>query len=55
MALRLESWLGVERGGDARVWLAQQAEHDLWQAAQRSVATPSAMRTQRQHLPERTA
>ena len=35
MALRLEAWLGVERGGDARIWLAQQAEHDLWQAAQR--------------------
>ena len=35
MALRLEAWLGAERGGDARVWLAQQAEHDLWQAAQR--------------------
>ena len=35
MALRLEAWLGAERGGDARIWLAQQAEYDLWQATQR--------------------
>ena len=34
MALRLEAWLGLERGGDARIWLAQQAEYDLWQVAQ---------------------
>lgn len=32
MALRLEGWLGVERGGRADVWLAQQAAYDLWQA-----------------------
>ena len=32
MALRLEAWLGKERGGDARVWLAQQSAYDLWQA-----------------------
>jgi addiction module HigA family antidote len=32
MALRIERWLGVERGGRAEVWLAQQAEYDLWQA-----------------------
>jgi len=24
MALRIEAWLGKERGGDARVWLGQQ-------------------------------
>ena len=24
MALRIEAWLGNERGGDARVWLARQ-------------------------------
>lgn len=35
MVLRPEAWLDVERGGDARIWLALQAEHDLWQAAQR--------------------
>ena len=33
-ALRLESWLGMDRGGDAAVWLAQQAEYDLWHAEQ---------------------
>jgi addiction module HigA family antidote len=35
MALRLEAWLGKERGGDARVWLAQQAAYDMWQAEQK--------------------
>lgn len=35
MALRLEAWLGVDRGGDARAWLAQQSAYDVWQAAQR--------------------
>lgn len=34
MALRLEAWLGVERGGRASVWLAMQTTHDLWQARQ---------------------
>ena len=32
MALRLQAWLGTERGGDARLWLAQQAAYDVWQA-----------------------
>ena len=32
MALRLESWLGVKRGGRADLWVAQQAAYDLWQA-----------------------
>jgi len=35
MALRLQAWLGRERGGDARVWLAQQTAYDLWQAEQK--------------------
>lgn len=34
MALRLEAWLGEERGGRASVWLAMQTAHDLWQARQ---------------------
>jgi plasmid maintenance system antidote protein VapI len=25
MALRIEAWLGVERGGEARLWLAEQS------------------------------
>ncbi len=32
MALRLEGWLGVENGGHADAWLAQQTAYDLWQA-----------------------
>ena len=35
MALRVEAWLGVERGGDARVWLAEQTAFDMWHAQQR--------------------
>ena len=51
MALRLEAWLGAERGGDARVWLAEQNAYDMWQAAQRFKKTP--MRVQ--PAPELTA
>ena len=40
MALRLEAWLGAERGGDARVWLAEQCAYDVWQAEQRFKASP---------------
>jgi len=32
MALRLESWLGAENGGQADLWIAQQAAYDLWKA-----------------------
>lgn len=38
MALRIEAWLGVERGGDARVWLAEQTAYDIWHAQQRMKA-----------------
>lgn len=31
MAMRLQAWLGVDRGGSARIWLSQQLEYDLWQ------------------------
>lgn len=41
MASRLEAWLGVERGGEARLWLAQQSAYDNWQAAQRLIDTPT--------------
>jgi addiction module HigA family antidote len=40
MALRIEAWLGVERGGEARVWLAEQNAYDMWQAEQRFKAKP---------------
>lgn len=32
MALRLEGWLGAENGGQADLWIAQQAAYDLWKA-----------------------
>jgi len=32
MALRIEKWLGLENGGRADVWLAEQASYDLVQA-----------------------
>jgi len=32
MALRIERWLGIDHGGAAEVWLAQQVAYDLWQA-----------------------
>ena len=35
MALRLERWLGIERGGRASVWLAMQSARDL-RAAERT-------------------
>ena len=38
MALRVEAWLGVERGGDARVWLAEQTAFDMWHAQKRMKA-----------------
>lgn len=34
MALRIEGWLGVEHGGRADLWLAQQMVYDLWQERQ---------------------
>ncbi len=44
MALRIERWLGVEHGGSAEVWLAQQAAYDLWQARQ-AIRETKALRT----------
>lgn len=40
MALRIEAWLGVKRGGEARLWLAEQSAYDVWQAQQRFKAVP---------------
>ena len=45
MALRIEAWLGVVRGGEARLWPAEQSAYDIWQAAQKFKAAP--MRVQR--------
>ena len=40
MALRIEAWLGAERGGDARLWMAEQSAFDMWQAAERFKTAP---------------
>ena len=40
MALRFEAWLGVARGGEARLWLAEQSAYDVWQAKQRFKVEP---------------
>jgi len=40
MAFRIEAWLGKERGGDARLWLAEQLAYDAWQAEQRLKGAP---------------
>ena len=40
MALRIEAWLGVKRGGAARLWLAEQSAYDVWQAQERFKAAP---------------
>ena len=38
LALRIEGWLGVENGGRADIWLAQQAAYDLWRARKSGTA-----------------
>jgi len=48
MALRLEAWLGVENGGRADTWVAQQAAYDLWQA--RQCDAPAVQRAPMQRL-----
>ena len=40
MALRIEAWLGTARGGEARLWLAEQSAYDVWQAKQRFKTVP---------------
>ena len=35
MALRIEAWLGTDRGGNAQLWLGMQMDYDLWTAEQR--------------------
>ncbi len=47
MALRLEGWLGLENGGNADVWIAQQAAYDLWQA--RKAGAPKVQRVALAH------
>lgn len=44
MAPRIKAWLGVECGGEARLWLVEQSAYDLWQAEQRFKAAPMHVR-----------
>lgn len=44
MALRIEAWLGKDRGGSAQVWLAEQSAYDMWQARQRAKQVPLKVR-----------
>lgn len=50
MALRLEGWLGMENGGKADLWIAQQAAYDLWQAREAGAPT-----VQKAHIQNNTA
>ncbi len=36
MALRIERWLGVERGGRAELWAGMQLDHDMWRVRQKA-------------------
>ena len=47
MALRLEGWLGIENGGRADLWIAQQAAYDLWKA--RKAGAPKVKRAKVAH------
>ena len=47
MALRLEGWLGIENGGKADLWIAQQAAYDLWNA--RKAGLPKVKRVNMEH------
>src|SRR3546814_12669558 len=40
MALRIEAWLGLERGGAARLWLAEQPAYDTSRAEQSITTMP---------------
>lgn len=55
MALRLERWLGADRGGRADLWLAQQTAYDLWQASQALKKALSAIKPVRARAEERLA
>ena len=40
MALRIEAWLGSARGGEARLWPAEQSAYGVWQAKQQFKVAP---------------
>lgn len=48
MALRIEAWLGVERGGEARLWIAEQSAYDSGKLS--SVSRPLRCMCNQHHL-----
>jgi hypothetical protein len=53
--LRIEAWLGLERGGEARLWLAEQSAYDVNQVAERFKVSPMQVQPAPVHtLPART-
>jgi addiction module HigA family antidote len=38
LAVRIEAWLGADRGGDAEHWLRMQLQYDLWHARNQDVS-----------------
>jgi antitoxin HigA-1 len=38
MALKIEQWLGVDKGGRAELWAGMQLDYDMWQARQSKAA-----------------
>ncbi len=52
LALRVEAWLGVKRGGSARLWLAEQSAYDVWQAQRRFKAVPLRVQPALHTLPD---
>ena len=55
MALRIEAWRGLERGGEARLWSAEQSAYDVNQVAERFKVSPMQVQPAPVHtLPART-
>ena len=40
LGVRIEAWLGVRRGGEAHIWLAEQCAYALWRATHRPNGKP---------------
>ncbi len=38
MALKIEHWLGIDKGGRAELWAGMQLDYDMWQARQPKAA-----------------
>lgn len=38
MALKIEHWLGVDKGGRAELWAGMQLDYDMWQVRQSKAA-----------------